>query len=414
MGPSALFDKSFLQSLTADESVWFDHFFTAVVCPLFYVETLADLEKAVRADRTPEDEVGIIAGKFPEMGAMPCIHHATAALGELLGHPVPMTGQIPMSGGDARRDGDRTGFVFEPSSESQAFSRWRDRQFLELERGTAKRWREMLSSIDLRSAAEALKKDGRPVTPCKSLAEAKAVASALVDNPAKPHILMNLLLDILEIRPEHRRQVLERWSIAGYQRLRQYAPYCAHVATVEVFFRLALSASLISPGRPTNRVDVSYLYYLPFCNTFISSDRLHRSCAPLFIRDDQMFAWGPDLKSDLGRLNRHYLELPETTRDAGIMTFARSPPADTAPLVAQVWDHTRPGWRANVERPLPPLSEEMEKKLVNELTGLEQARAIADEEVHESEHPSMIVKRSYRRRKGSWYQVPKNLKNEGS
>ena len=45
VGPIALFDKSFLQSLSLDESVWFDHFFLPVVSPLFFVETLADLTK---------------------------------------------------------------------------------------------------------------------------------------------------------------------------------------------------------------------------------------------------------------------------------------------------------------------------------------------------------------------------------
>jgi hypothetical protein len=39
VGVIALFDKSFIQSLTVDESVWFDRFFVPVVCPLFYVET---------------------------------------------------------------------------------------------------------------------------------------------------------------------------------------------------------------------------------------------------------------------------------------------------------------------------------------------------------------------------------------
>jgi hypothetical protein len=48
--------KSFLQSLSVDESVWFDHFFIPNICPLFYVETLADLEKSVREGRTPERE----------------------------------------------------------------------------------------------------------------------------------------------------------------------------------------------------------------------------------------------------------------------------------------------------------------------------------------------------------------------
>jgi hypothetical protein len=128
MGPSALFDKSFLQSLNVDESVWFDHFHSAVVCPLFYVETLGDLEKAVREGRTPEQEVGIIASKFPEMHGTPCVHHASAVIGELLGYPVPMNGQVPVPGGTTKRVGERTGVLFKHSQEAEAFSRRRERE----------------------------------------------------------------------------------------------------------------------------------------------------------------------------------------------------------------------------------------------------------------------------------------------
>jgi len=39
-----LFDKSALQGLSLDESVWFDAFFYPNITPLFFVETLADLE----------------------------------------------------------------------------------------------------------------------------------------------------------------------------------------------------------------------------------------------------------------------------------------------------------------------------------------------------------------------------------
>ncbi len=40
-----MFDKSALQALTIDEAVWLDHFFLTNISPIFYVETLADLEK---------------------------------------------------------------------------------------------------------------------------------------------------------------------------------------------------------------------------------------------------------------------------------------------------------------------------------------------------------------------------------
>ena len=72
MGPITLFDKSFLQSLSADEAVWFDHFSLPVVCPIFFVETLADLAKEP-VKRTAEQVVADIARKFPESGGQPVL-----------------------------------------------------------------------------------------------------------------------------------------------------------------------------------------------------------------------------------------------------------------------------------------------------------------------------------------------------
>ncbi len=50
MGPIALFDKSFLQSLTVDELVWFDHFFyLAPNSPLRAVVTVMAQSISVQA-----------------------------------------------------------------------------------------------------------------------------------------------------------------------------------------------------------------------------------------------------------------------------------------------------------------------------------------------------------------------------
>ena len=43
MGPNTIFDKSALQALSIDETVWLEAYFLSNVTPLFYVETLADL-----------------------------------------------------------------------------------------------------------------------------------------------------------------------------------------------------------------------------------------------------------------------------------------------------------------------------------------------------------------------------------
>ena len=93
MGPITVVDKSFLQSLSVDESVFFDHFFNPIITPLFFIETLADLEKAVRQGRTPEQEVGIIASKAPEASSFPIIHHTRLALANLMGVNITMDGR---------------------------------------------------------------------------------------------------------------------------------------------------------------------------------------------------------------------------------------------------------------------------------------------------------------------------------
>src|ERR1700730_14961468 len=156
MGPTTLFDKSFLQSLSLDEAVIFDHFFITLICPIFYVETLADLEKSVRSGRTPEDEVRIIAQKFPEINGTPCAHHLDFCGPNLMGQAIPMTGQIPMLGGKAVKVDDRRGVIFEERPEAEAFRRWQAEEFLEVERRFAKAWRAGLMAADTLTIAAGL------------------------------------------------------------------------------------------------------------------------------------------------------------------------------------------------------------------------------------------------------------------
>ena len=125
MGPIALFDKSFIQSLNADAAVWFDNFFLTNICPIFFVETLADLEKVLPKERTPEKEVAVIAGKTPEMWSYPNVFHLQICLANLLGHEVPMNGRLVLAGGRPVKTGERRGVVFELSAEAQALQRWR-------------------------------------------------------------------------------------------------------------------------------------------------------------------------------------------------------------------------------------------------------------------------------------------------
>jgi hypothetical protein len=109
-----------------DEAVWFDVFFLANVTPLFYVETLADLEKEVAAGRTPESVVGMLTAKTPT-DAYPNVHHRSLISAELLGEEIEMSGRVVVAGGDVMRAPDgKVGIHVEEFPEAAALLRWKN------------------------------------------------------------------------------------------------------------------------------------------------------------------------------------------------------------------------------------------------------------------------------------------------
>jgi len=415
MGPVALFDKSFLQSLSVDESVWFDHFFYPNICPLFFVETLADLSKSnLRSDRTAEDEVRIIANKTPELSGGPCVYHQSLCIGDLMGHRAPMTGQIPLGNARSVQAADgRKGTVYDESLEQEALRRWRDAAFEDVERLFARGWRQMLASLDLAAVAEGMRKLGINPQNCKSLDQARDIATGLLHSRDKPFDQMALLFLFVQIPRDMMQPILARWKIDQYRPLAAYAPYAAHILSVELFFQIALAANLISTERPSNRVDIAYLFYLPFCQVFTSSDALHRRCAPLFLRSDQSFVWGPDLKAELRRLNAHFARLPESVRESGIMRFASLPVGGSGDLMMRLWDKHFPGW-GNKENLVEKLKPEKNAEVAKEIRGLIDAPTVHpapdDPEFADTKH--VAIQRRIRKLKGTWWQLPKDLKAE--
>lgn len=411
MGPNTLFDKSFLQSLNLDESVWFDHFFNSNICPLFYVETLADLNKSPKSGRTSEEEVGLIADKFPELHSTPNLQHITLCKGELLGNRVPMTGQIIVPGGRPVKSGAKTGVVFDQSPEANAFSRWQKREFMDIEHLYAREWRDMVTNLDLKEVASQFKKLGIDGKSCKTLEQAKILAEQIVSSTDKPFDRMQLVLLFLKIDRQYSFEILKRWSSTNYAPLSIYAPYVAYVYTVELFFQIALAANLISSDRPSNRIDIGYLFYLPFSNIFVSSDKLHNKCAPLFLRSDQQFLWGQNLKSGLNEVNEYFSKYPDIIKEKGIMSFANHPPKEGEYIISKVWDSYRPGWRKETAIDVSDKNIN-HKKLTEHINSFINAPTLlqTDMELSHSDPDNVVVQRFVKKRKGSWYQIPKGIK----
>lgn len=413
-GPILLFDKSSLQSLTIDESVWLDTFYFASMTPLFFVETLADLEKEIADGRDPEDVVGKLAEKTPIGGGIN-VHHHTLCGHELLGRKFELRNCPVIAGGRPvrTRTGGR-GVVYDESPEQQALSRWQQRKFLEVEREFAKFWREALSGIDLdavfRQGREIISRVGRP----RDLKAAKELASDLVKKPKSRYVSEWLAA----MRPEGlSRDALSRWIYHGSPPLKGYAPYTAHVVVVDLFFCIAMGADLIGRERATNKIDIAYLYYLPFCMAFTSRDRLHARTAPLFLDERQLFIHGDDLKADLTKLDAHYAMLPDEEKIRGVMSFAHYPPLEGNFLISELWDKLmNPEWRSWAARPRSKSkSGEEETKLIAEIDRLARAPRVEEPPSDSPEEvEALLIQRSVPVQRGKWRMVPPEAESQNS
>jgi hypothetical protein len=173
---------------------------------------------------------------------------------------------------------------------------------------------------------------------------------------------------------------------------------------------------LIDPGRPSNRVDIAYLYYLPFTMIFVSNDKLHRRAVPHFIEPNQMFIFGEDLKRDLAKLDAYYSARPADERAEGLFRLAGFPPDDDSFLTTRIWKQM--GFRVRPApeeaRPDEAMSKDAAAKLI---ASMKEMRTAADgpsgrgpfslEELDDPRH--VVIERLIPLQRGKWRLLPPGL-----
>jgi len=402
-GPFLIFDKSSLESLDLDEAVMLDNFYMSNITPLFFVECLADLEKAIRSNSTPEQLVGSLATRTPESQSYPNVHHATILRGELAGKFDLKTahGRVMLARGRHVQLGNKKGVIFEHSPEAEAISRWGKREFLELERNIARQWRRALTSIDLNAMVQSAMGALGPWRKPKSLQDARKIADTIIDN-MDPEWLIRFGLNLLGA-PETVEYVVSKWIQKRRPPLRDHLPYFVFMLMINIFFCLVLPTQLLSKVKPSHKIDLAYLYYLPFCSVFTSKDNFHADIVPLFLSPEQTFVNGTELKEDLKRLVAHYEALPEDVLKTGLIHFAAYPPDDMGFLITRLWDKYLPGWRAARDIPKPVRDPEEEKRIVEEInrqTDSPELQPSDEQDIDKMDYAT--IRRKVHPQKGRW------------
>lgn len=366
-GPSLIFDKSSLESLNLDEAVMMDNFYMSTITPLFFVECLADLEKAIRSKSTPEQLVGSLANRTPDVQGNPNAHHLHILQAEL--HRQfdfkNVLGRVALAGGRRVQLGDKKGVVYQQSEEAEAFMRWSRREFLEVESDIARRWRRSLTAVDFKAMVTRVSEEIGPWRLPKSLADAKQIADTVVDY-LDPEFLLRFGLDLLGVS-QVTEWVVNDWKERRKPNLREHVPYFVFLVTINMFFCLVLPTQLLRNVKPSHQVDLAYLYYLPFCSVFTSKDNFHAQIVPLFLGPMQDFVNGIDFKEDMKRLVAYYSALPEDVLKTGLYNYAAYPPEDDSFITTRMWDQYLPRWRTFKDEPKKPRDPEVDKRTIEEL-----------------------------------------------
>jgi hypothetical protein len=330
-----------------------------------------------------------------------------------------MDRQVVVNAGTAMRDPDgRLGVHFEQFPEQAALLRWQQHEFVDLEREMAKGWRSELAAHDPEHQITVLEQ----ILPADRKIPDRVRLKAFFDELClrnDPDVV-TLAFDLLAVPPAYRHSAVDRWLVEGQPSLQRFAPYTTHVFKVDLFYYLAMARGFISRERASNRADMAYLYYLPFAMVFISGDRLHRDNAPLFLRRDQSYVAGVDLKQALRELDAHYSALPDDVKSRGVLSFASYPPSDVDNVVTRLWDaHMRPDWRqvaaeyeSKIEQPLDANAHSTAAELT---ARMEAATPATSTETAEGAAGAdyFLLSRQVPATKGKWRMVSKDVEDAG-
>jgi hypothetical protein len=384
-----ILDKSSFQSLNYEELSLLSNYYLHVITPVLTLEILGDLTKEAKEGKTPPVErVKDFANKLFPVETIVNLHYKLLAKGDLLGGKVVTDGRPNVGVNKAvESETGQRGIYLQESEEEKSIYKWKDGRFTEADQELSTLWRMTTTQENL---LENLKRSLTQIqSPSfSSFFELRNFVNGFLEIHAIQLSLLMALFQNYDLDPATGLQIIQRWNLAGKPLIKDFAPYSYHCLKVDCLFLYGLTSGLITT-RSTNRVDLEYLYYLPFCKIFTSNDKIHNDLVPLVIFPYQKFIIGTDLKSDLKRLVEHLdsLSLEERRK------FKNEPPLLEDSLTFKLWQEFY-GYpqTSNMNRHVSPEEKAYMKKKMEEFEKATHGDAI---ELGNEESPEFIVKESF-------------------
>jgi hypothetical protein len=361
MGPITILDKSAFQALSERELVFLEKHMMMNIPPVLVFEVLGDLSKEAAKGKAPPEKVRELAGKFGGSGSIVNDTYTQLVMHSLLGAEIPMTGQIVPDNYFISSSG---GMMIDLSPLNEAILRWSMGQFNESEEELSKRWRAVTHSPSLSGLQEEFNRRHIILPTPAGEGDVQAVADSLIREPRLQEMWVRWIAEQTIPRQQIRQQVMRRWSTGRWATLERFAPYAHFCMRAFLAHAIAVRHRFLK-WKPTNLVDLQYLFYLPFCMAFISDDRVHRLLAPGLLRDDQDFIQGTVLKADLRRIADRWEQLSWDQRAREAYALASYPPPAANSVVYDLWRKRMRPWNGP-------------QNLVSGLDDEERAQALAE------------------------------------
>ena len=248
-----------------------------------------------------------------------------------------MDGRPHVHGGiSVKTESGEKGFRFEESPEEQAINRWKVGQFTEAEHILANRWRESTREFDFEAIKQKLRQILIQSNFIKDFEGLNIILdSVLLQKEIQKEWLFGLVSEF-QLNIEIAQRTFLRWEQGNFSFIKEFAPYAFYCFKVNMFFYLGLLQNLIGT-KPTNRLDLEYLYYLPFCMVFSSNDKFHKNISPFFLRPDQLFVEGAALKKDITLLTQEWNALDENARKERKSRYGSTPHENENSITFQLW-----------------------------------------------------------------------------
>jgi hypothetical protein len=364
MGPFLLVDKSFIESLSLEEIDVLDKHYTVILAPILLKEICANLLKYPDDENLSKNKVSLISKKAHQFDAKTICHYGNILVADLLGAGVPLKPIIPRTGGREciAPDGSK-GIVFDEPFEDQLLRRWargifKDEDYSEAKDHYDKR------GYDLDSSGKTMAKTYPRNAKFKSLDDLVAHIDYIYSVFPDQEQVVDSLISITNIAPQDKNAIKTRWKsgiYSNFQNFANYAFYCYRLGSV---FWVAVTSGLIPTSKHAKAIiDYEYIYYLPFVHAFCSKDNFHRDLSGYFLRPDQDFIWGDDLKEYKNRMTDSDKRLYE-------IHFDHYPPPLADSITYDIWQKRMRPWTLKSGNLAIEMSEEVRKGLVDKINSI--------------------------------------------